>query len=219
MNDKARLLLDAFAAGDIDAVRKLVAATPELGAARDEHGVSAMLLARYRGRADLAEVMATMAPALDVFDATASGDLGRLTEVIAADRGAATAFSADGFTALHFAAFFTREKAAELLIDAGADVNAVARNPMRVCPIHSAAAVRAAAIVGLLLARGANPNLAQHGGVTPLHEAAAHDDMACLEALLAHGARRDSRTDDGRTPADLARANKAGAALARLEDA
>jgi ankyrin repeat protein len=219
MNDQAKALLEAVAAGAIEAVRKLVAANPPLAAVRDEHGVSAILLARYRGRADIAEVLVAAAPALDAFDATAAGDLGRLSEVIAADKGAATAFSADGFTALHLAAFFTQETAAELLIDAGADVNAVSRNAMRVCPVHSAAAVRAAAIVGLLLARGADPNRAQHSGWTPLHEASAHGDMASLETLLAHGARRDVRLDDGRTPADLARDNKAAAALARLEAA
>ena len=217
MRLQTRALLDAIAAGDLESVRRQVQLHPELAATRDESGVSAILFALYRGRADIADILLAAGTSLDVFDAAAVGRASRLRRLINVDRSAVRAFSADGFTALHFAAFFNQPKTAELLIVSGADVNVRSHNAMAVCPLHSAVAVRASTIVGLLLASGADPNAAQQGGVMPLHEAAAHNDVALLEALLNHGAHRDSRLDDGRTPADVARERGAADALALLE--
>lgn len=48
--------------------------------------------------------------------------------------------SADGYTALHFAALFAKPEAARILLEAGVPVDVVADNEMRVQPLHSAAA-------------------------------------------------------------------------------
>ena len=103
----------------------------------------------------------------------------------------AKAFSADGFTALHFAAFFNRPDVAALLIARGADVDAVTRNPMRVRPLHSAATVRASAVVAALLAHGADPNAPQEQGATVLMSAAAK--RRCRKRQGAARARRGRR--------------------------
>lgn len=61
------------------------------------------------------------------------------------------------------------------------------------------------AVIGVLLARGANINLANRTGFTPLHhavEASAHD---ALQRLLTAGADRSLRNTGGRTALDLAR--------------
>jgi ankyrin repeat protein len=103
---------------------------------------------------------------------------------------------------LHLACFFGQPEAAEILIQHGADVNAV--SPVRIAVIHSAAASRDAAIVNLVLAAGANPNLQQQGGYTALHEAAMHNSVERAQALLAAGADRSIRSDDGLTAAAMA---------------
>ena len=100
-------------------------------------------------------------------------------------------WSADGFTALHFAAYLGGADAVRVLIEAGSDVHAVARNDMRVQPLHSAAAlgdvtrVRAAAPKA-----GADPNATQQGGFVPLDEALITKNEPLAELLRAHGARR-----------------------------
>jgi cytohesin len=58
-----------------------------------------------------------------------------------------------------------------LLIDAGADVNAVSRK-FDSTPLYSAVAYGSVACVEALLARGADPTIAGHGGRTLLHQCA-----------------------------------------------
>lgn len=150
--------------------------------------VSEILLARYRG--DLAEVerLRRERPQLDVFEAAALGDDGRLDELLTADPSLATAWSPDGFTPLHLAAFFGATSAAGRLVEAGADVGAVARNDMRVQPLHSAVAGRHHGIAQLLVEHGADPDAEQAGGFTPLGAALQHHDDEMVELLRSAGA-------------------------------
>ncbi len=216
MNLDAKPLFDAIAAGDLESVRRLVDANPEWAAARDDQGVSAALQARYRGRTDIADVLVAAGHALDVFDAAAAGRTGEVSRLLDDDPRLMAAHSGDGFTALHFAAFFDRPAVARLLLERGADPDAVAANPMRVRPLHSATAVRAAAIVHLLLEHGADVNATQHGEWTPLMAAAANGDLDSVRALLARGADTSARNAEGKTAADLARDRGQAAAAALL---
>jgi ankyrin repeat protein len=198
-------LFEAISAGDEDAVRELVDATPELAGERNAAGFSPVLHALYNGRAELVEPLLDANPPLDVFDAAAVGRVRGLEELLEAEPELAKAWSPDGFTALHLAAFFGEEETARTLIDAGAEVNVVARNAtIHVTPLHSAAAGSHAEIVKLLLEHGADPNAAQDGGFTPLHSAAQNDDRDSVEALLEAGADPSLANDEGETPADLA---------------
>ena len=94
-----------------------------------------------------------------------------------------------------------------------ADVNAIARNPMRVAPLHSAVSSRCLDVVRLLLARGASPDAQQQSGFTALMAAGVLGDEVLADMLLARGARLDLKHDDGRTAADMA-AEKGHTALA-----
>ena len=141
----------------------------------------------------------------DIFDCAAAGSLAGVVRCLEAAPAEAKAFSADGFTALHLAAFFNRPEVAALLIERGADVDAVARNPMKVRPLHSAATMRASAVVAALLAHGADPNALQEQGATVLMSAAASGDAASVTALLAHGADALARGTDGKSALDHAR--------------
>ena len=104
--------------------------------------VSELLRLLYQGKRDeAAELLAAEPPpTLDIFEAAAAGDAGGLAELLAADEKLATAWTDDGFTALHYACFFGTAAAAAALLDAGADADVASRNDMAVRPINSAAA-------------------------------------------------------------------------------
>lgn len=216
MSDAAQFIA-AVQAGEATLVRERLAEHPLLAAARDEAGISAVLHALYRRRAEIITLLLNAAPALDVFEAAALGRIERLAELLDEDRERARAFSGDGFTALHLAAFFGQEAAARLLLERGADVGAVARNAMRVTPLNSAAATRQRPVVQLLVERGAPVNAPQRGGWTALHSAAHNGETEMAEFLLSRGADAQLENDDGRTPLDLALADghEAVAALLR----
>jgi uncharacterized protein len=167
---------------------------------RDELGLSPAMLALYRGETGEAEALLPNEP--NVFEAAAFDREERLVELLAGDPGLARAFSGDGFTALHLAAFFGHAEAVRLLLDAGADPNAVGASEQigPVQPLHSAAATGRLECARLLLDRGADVNARQGGGFTALHAAAASSDAELARLLLAAGADETAKADDGREP-------------------
>jgi ankyrin repeat protein len=120
-------------------------------------------------------------------------------------RGLAIARTDDGFTALHLIGFFSGdERCARLLLDAGADPDALAANGTGLRPINSAAAAGSNEVVALLLERGADVDATQRGGFTPLHSAGGSGNGELVEMLVAAGADETRRTEDGRTAAAFA---------------
>ena len=134
-------LVAAIEAGDEERVRELIATDPDVLDARDERGLSPVLAAKYVGQDAIAELLAA-AGTVDVFDAAATGRSDELRVILKVQPGAVALRSPDGFTALHYAAFFADGPTVGMLLEAGADPAAVADNPMRVQPLHSAAARR-----------------------------------------------------------------------------
>jgi uncharacterized protein len=192
-------------AGDEDMLRDELERDPDLAGTRNADGLSPVLYALYNGKSELVEPLLDANPPLDVFDAAAVGRTRGLEELLDGEPGLVTSWSKDGFTPLHLAAFFGEEEAVKILLERGADVNVVSRNPnIVVTPLHSAAAGSHPGIVKLLLEAGADVNAAQDRGFTPLHSAANNDDRESAEALLAAGADPRLTTDDGKTAADLA---------------
>jgi ankyrin repeat protein len=196
---------EAVRKGDQPTVDSALAADANLLNARDESGLSPVMAAAYGGHARLAEHLAEKVgpDGLGLFEAAAAGEVAvvrrRLTEGWEIeDR------SDDGFTPLHFAAYFGRLEVARLLLELGADPNAVASNGSRVTPLHSAVSARHRDMAGLLLALGASANAVQRGGWTPLHAAARNGDEAIVDLLLLRGADPTRPADDGCTPPDLA---------------
>ena len=109
-------------------------------------------------------------------------------------------------TPLHSAAAHDSPAVLEVLLKAGADVNAKGKGGAT--PLHSAAAFNPSpAVLEVLLKAGADVNAKpKHGGGTPLHSAAAFNPSpAVLELLLKAGA--DPRAIDGagKTPHALAK--------------
>ena len=149
-------LFEAIAAGDEDAVRELLEARPELAGKRNAESLSPVLHALYNGKADLVDPILDANPPLDVFDTAAVGRTRGLEELLETEPELAQAWSPDGFTALHLAAFFGQEDAARTLLEHGADPRVVSRHrEIQVAPVQSAAAGGHDAIVRLLLERGA----------------------------------------------------------------
>ncbi len=198
-------LLEAVKKGDAETVESLLRAEPSLTGARMENGTSAILLAVYCGRAALVEIFERFGAALDIFEASAAGRLDLVKEWFTRAPALVNAFAPDGFTPLGLACFFGHLPIAEFLLDSGAKVDQSSNNPTKVAPIHSAAASRNAAILRLLLDRGADPNARQDSGFVPLHSAAANDDRESAALLLDRGADRNAKADSGKTPGDFAR--------------
>src|SRR3954470_2410566 len=200
-------LFAAIDAGDEEAVARILAADPDLAGARDADGVRATMHALYHARRAVAEGLARARPQLDVFEAAALSRAGRVRDLVTADASLSRARSPDGFTALHYPAFFGGAEAAETsraLLEAGADVNARSANDFSVMPLHSAVAGNHEDVSAVLIDAGADVNAKQRHGWTPLHGAAQNGGIATVERLLAAGAYPAARNDDGRSATELA---------------
>ena len=131
----------------------------------------------------------------------ASGDLRLVEAVKGQNREAVRALLAeqldvnatqgDGATALHWAAHWDELDTAELLIRAGANVNAA--NDYEVTPLLLACTNANAAMVELLLAAGADATAALETGATALMTCARTGSVDAVKALLAQGAEVDAQ--------------------------
>ena len=151
---------------------------PELAAPRDEHGVSALLLALYHRRPEARDALLAAGAPVGPLEAAALGDVERLRDADLSARGG------DGFTPLHLAAFFGGAAAVRAILARGVEPDADADNPFGVRPIHSAAAVGDIESVRALLEAGADPNVEQQSGHTPL-DAALHAERDARRAVAA----------------------------------
>jgi ankyrin repeat protein len=215
--ENSQRCFELLQSGNVDGLKKLVEEDPTVSEARDASGVSLLMHCLYRGHRDMAELIASKKAAnkkdLDIFEAASLGRLDRLRQCLgdkaslgshSIDTHSIDSPSTDGFTALHFVCFFGQPEAARLLIEAGAAVDAVAANPTRVMPLHSAASARNLEAARLLLEHGAPVNARQQGGWAPIHAAAQNGDRPLVELLLKHHADPKLANDAGKTPAMVA---------------
>ncbi len=190
-------IFESIRAGDVEAVRAAVRDDPSVATARDDNGLSAVRAAVYAQKQDVADVLLDAEPELDIFDASAVGDVDRLNELLDQDPDLVKAYSEDGYTPLHFAAYFSRGPAVRVLLDRGADVNAVSKNDMEVQPLHSAVAAKARGVAAALLLAGADVNARQQGGFTPLMGAEQSEDEEMVRLLMDHGAEESAAPPAG----------------------
>lgn len=137
------------------------------------------------------------------------GDVGLVRRMIEGSPDLVAARSEDGDTALHLTAWQGHIDCSELLLEAGADVDA--RGDCDRTPLHYALEHENFEIVRLLVKAGANVRLADEWRRTPLEIAAAHSDE--LLAIL-RGPDQSGRPADTDAHATIAKAVRTGDAEA-----
>ena len=161
----------------------------------------------------------TVAAAVDapVADAAMGRDIEAVRSLV--DGGAdVNVAHGDGMTGLHWAAKHGDVEMAAMLIDAGADPEAVTRLGEHT-PLHVASTAGHASVVTVLVEAGADVNTSTTTGTTPLHFAAASGSGEAVAMLLAHGSDANARESQwGQTPLMFAAAaGRADAITALLE--
>lgn len=232
----ATQLFDAIRAGDLDRVDRIVTASPAMAMASDGSGLSALTVAAYHRRWPIVDRILATGPDLDRFEAAIVGDTERLRALLdEADREQAIRpdtssegegsvrpvdeRSADGFTALHLAAFFGHPATVALLLEHGADPNRWATGEQHVQPLHSAVAGGNEEVAARLVAAGADVDARQARGFTPLMGAAQNGLAATVDLLLARGADPKAHDDDILTAAQMAERAGHPAIAARIRAA
>jgi len=198
-------LFDAIKAGKVEEVRRLVQQDASLKQARDASGASAVLAAAYNMKPEVVNALLELGAPVDIFEASVLGKVDRIQEILKANPTRVSEHAPDGFTPVALAAFFGQPAAVKALIAAGADVNAAAKNPLKVAALHAAVAGGKLEIVQALLEAGADPNAQQQAGFRPIHEAGAKANRALAELLIAHGADPSLPNDAGTNAIDVAR--------------
>ncbi len=198
---------DAFFAavktGNLAKVTELVDNDPTLLNSTNKAGATGILFALYNGHPAVAELIAQRKKDLDVFEAASLGKLAHLEALTKQNPGLVRTHSEEGFTALQLAAYLGQKETVNILLKAGAEVNAVAKNPTGYTALTGTVARGHLDIAKTLLAKGANPNHRYEGGLTPLMEAAASGNLEITRLLLAHGADPQIKME-GKTARDYA---------------
>ncbi|HYS52635.1 MAG TPA: ankyrin repeat domain-containing protein [Thermoanaerobaculia bacterium] len=200
---KTNELIEAIQKGDAKRVAALLDEDRALLETKSGN-VSAILLAVYHQHPEIAQLFTDRGAKLTFAESCAVGDRKRAMELLDRDPSLLHSYSDDGYPVAGLPIFFRHPELARELIKRGADVNAAAKNPQRVAPVHAAVTVGDFDTMKLLLERGANPNARQESGFTALHGAAAHGDVKMAKLLLDHGADSKARTDDGKDAAEVA---------------
>ena len=159
--------------------------------------MSELLQALYRGDRARAEELLAGNPPLSVFEAAATGRTDRVSALLDDDPSLANTFGDDGFHPLGLACFFGHVDTTKLLLERGADVNALSRHEhIQTAAIHAAAASNEEGtdestryeLVKLVLDHGADPNLRQGGGFRAIDAARQNGDARVEQLLKQHGA-------------------------------
>jgi uncharacterized protein len=203
-----QVLFAAIQGGDRPGVERLIGQDPALAQARDENGLSAVLMALYYNHPEIAAFLVERGAHLDIFEASAVSDMERVRHLVDAQPGLVNAVARDGFQPLGLAAFFGHLDVARFLLERGAEVNSPSDNGLYVTPLHSAAANRHLEIARLLLEHDAMVNAAQADDFTPLHAAAQNGQLEMVMLFLDYGADVRAESSDGQTPIHFARQSK-----------
>ena len=208
---------DAIRKGDAPKVTELLKQDPSLMKASYRNGITPVLLAVYAKHPDLAEtLLSKTGREPDIFEATITGRIDRVRQLLKQNPDLVHAWSADGWTALHLN--WGNVEMARLLIESGSDINANSRNHFNATPLQGAAATNRLEIAKLYLSHGANVNCRSEDGGSPLHEAAGNGFLDFARLLVERGANINQRDDNGKTPLTIAIESKQPALEAFLRE-
>jgi hypothetical protein len=133
-----------------------------------------------------------------IFSAVKADDVAKVKTLVDAEPGLVRTRDDAGRTPLHWAVRGASVSMLALLVDKGAEVNAVDRGGS--APLHSLASAGNAEGLRLLLDRGAEVNLASAQGETALHLAAVAGRVEAVRLLIARKADIERANSYGRTP-------------------
>lgn len=196
----------ASQSGDVDVLKRELAADPGLIAVTRASGETPLMTALYNKQHAAAEWLVASGAPLDIFAAAAVGRMDALESLLTRSPAGVATYSYDGWTPLHLAAFFGQRAAVERLLKAGADLNAMSRNALRNTPLHAAVAGGHVEVSLRLIEAAADVNVADAGGHTPFHIAAEAGYVPVAQALFAHGADAHAVDAEDRTPLSRAAA-------------
>lgn len=148
-------------------------------------------------------VIVTESQAAEFHDLIRAGNLDQVRKSVARDSILTNMADEIGHSPLHIAVIYGQLRIVNVLINAGAEVNAVDRLK-RLTPLHYAAFHNHPKIMLFLLSRRADHNMADSDGNLPLHFAAANGCLSTVEMLLQHSANPDCLNKNWQTPLHLA---------------
>ena len=163
-------ILTAAERGDIETVKALLNADPQLLNAADAAGYTSLHKAAYNNRYDVAEYL--ISKKADVNAATRSGSV-----------------------PLHGAAYYGHLDVVRLLLENGASINIA--NAAGYTPLLSASAAGKTDIVRFLIEHGADVNPSAPNVRTPLYQAVFNANNNLAKLLLEHGAQVNVPTELG----------------------
>lgn len=196
-------LIAAVKSRDTAKVKEYLDRDPGLAATVTDEG-SLLLTAVFYGAREVAELIRERrAGELNLDEAIAVNDTGRVQELLESSPHLAVRHGDDGSTPLHLAAFMDRLEAVHLLLEKGANVNAFTLraqpNIPRNTALHAALAGRRWQVARLLIERGADVAAVDSAGLTPLHHAALGGSGELVALLLEKGAPVGLRDNRGET--------------------
>jgi ankyrin repeat protein len=205
-------ILTASKNGDYDQVLALLETDPSLATAATMLGSQPIHAAHFGGHKRIVELLLARGVGVDFFLASELGMLDQIRGALESDPALARAFSSAGSTALHRSCYWGQTAIASLLLERGADPNAVTRDGfLQIAPPGCAVATPDVPnpsdqedvvldLLTLLISNGAQVNGRRRDGLTALHSAAYRGHLRVIEALLTHGADRTIRGYEGAGP-------------------
>jgi ankyrin repeat protein len=176
-------ILDAAASGDIRRLRTLLDRGANINGRDDRDfrwGMTPLMCAAEEGHLRAVRELLRRGAKVNLKDRRCFGEGG-------------------GYTALHYAISSEHVPTVDILIEAGADVNAVTQDGTGT-PLMQAVSKKSTPIVDLLLKAGADPNVVEKVvGQTALRIAAQKGDDTLIRILIKNGAKVDL-TDEDDTP-------------------
>ena len=230
----ADAILAASKDGDYDQVLALLETNPALATASSMSGSQPIHAAWFGGHQRIVELLRARGVDIDFYLASELGMMDHVIRALDSDPALARAFSTAGSTALHRACYWGQVAVADVLLERGADPNALTRDSfLKIAPLGCAVATPDVPnpsdreelvldLVKLLISSGADVNARRRDGLTALHSAAYRGHLRVIETLQAHGADPTMRGYDGagphagQTAADMAAAQGQAEAAALL---
>lgn len=202
----SKTLFDLATADDASQLMVALPKDRESFSILNENGETLYLFSLYRGRTKCADALAKRW-SLSLHEAAAAGETARVEQCLKPTPWAINTLSADGWTALHLAAFFGRDATVLRLLAFGANPRQWGRAFDQNLALHAAASsgrIGKEAFAKLLAATG-DANIQSKQGVTALMSVAANGSKDFVDMLLAAGADPKLKMENGKSAADFAR--------------